>query len=119
MMRIFGKKKATETACTCGGKCGSPAAESFETPTTSQGDEATVKILGSGCKKCNDLEANTREALKNLAMDEKIEHITDFAEIAAYGVMSTPALVVNNKVLVFGKVAKVEEIMLLLKKEQD
>ncbi len=76
---------------------------------------ANIKVLGSGCSKCNELEKNTVEALTELGMDTDIEHVTDFAQIAAYGVMSTPALVVGNKVVAYGKVLKKNEIIKLLK----
>ena len=76
--------------------------------------EASVKVLGSGCAKCNALEAATKAALAQLGMDTAIEHVTDFARIAAYGVMSTPALVVDGNVVVYGKVLKQEEIVALL-----
>lgn len=68
-----------------------------------------IKILGSGCKKCNALEAATREALVELGMPVELDHVTDFAAIAAYGVMSTPALVIDNKVVSYGKVLKTSE----------
>lgn len=73
-----------------------------------------LKILGSGCAKCNQLEAVTKKALTQLHMDYTISHITDFSQIAAYGVMSTPALVINDKVVIYGKVPKVDEIVKLL-----
>ena len=50
-----------------------------------------VKILGSGCAKCNQLEKNTLTALNEMNIKADVEHVTDFAKIAAYGVMSTPA----------------------------
>lgn len=75
-----------------------------------------IKILGGGCAKCNQLEASTLEALKSLGMDTTIEHITDFAQIATYGVMSTPALVVDGKVVSYGKVLKVEEVVSILQR---
>ncbi len=78
----------------------------------------SVKILGSGCAKCNKLEEATKEALEQLGMDQRVEHITDFGQIAAYGVMSTPALVVDEKVVSFGKVLKKEEIMKILQKNR-
>lgn len=78
--------------------------------------EAAVKVLGGGCKKCNDLEAATKTALENLGMDATIQHVTDFSVIATYGVMTTPALVVDEKVLSYGKVLKVAEVEALLKK---
>ena len=61
-----------------------------------------VKILGSGCAKCNTLEDNTVEALKMLGKEMPVEHVTDFSKIAAYGVMTTPALVYDQKVLIAG-----------------
>ncbi len=73
-----------------------------------------VKILGGGCAKCNKLEKNAIEALDELGKEYEIEHVTDFAEIAKYGVMSTPALVVDEKVVVSGKVlnkSKLKEIL--------
>ena len=75
-----------------------------------------VKILGSGCAKCNQLEAATRQALAQLGMDAAIQHVTDFAQIAAYGVMTTPALVVDGKVVSYGKVLKPDEVAALLRK---
>lgn len=77
---------------------------------------ACVKILGGGCKKCNELEENTKSAFHQLGINISIEHITDFAKIASYGVMSTPALVINEKILIYGKVAKTTEIIKLLQK---
>lgn len=76
---------------------------------------AYVKVLGSGCAKCNKLEASTVEALKELNMDTEVDHVTDFAEIAKMGVMSTPALVIGDKVVSSGKVLKTNEIVELLK----
>lgn len=75
-----------------------------------------VKVLGSGCAKCNELEENVKTALEQLGMDTAIEHVTDFNVIAAYGVMTTPALVVDGKVVSYGKVLKVEEAVKLLRK---
>ncbi len=78
---------------------------------------AVVKVLGVGCKKCNDLEQNAAKALATLGMDTTIDHITDFVEIASYGVMSTPGLVVGGKVVSYGKVLKEAEIVKILEKE--
>lgn len=75
-----------------------------------------IKVLGSGCKSCVNLENNTREAIKELEMDVQVEKVTDFTKIAAYGVMSTPALVINEKVVSYGKVLKTEEIKKILEK---
>lgn len=67
---------------------------------------AGVKVLGSGCAKCHALEDATRAALAELHMETTIDHVTDFSQIATYGVMTTPALVVDDKVVSYGKVLK-------------
>lgn len=69
-----------------------------------------IKILGSGCSKCKKLEANTQHAVEELGLEATIEKVTDLKEIMKYGVMSTPALVVDEKVKVMGKVPNSEEI---------
>ena len=73
-----------------------------------------VEVLGSGCAKCNQLEAAVREALAKMQIEVEIEHVTDFTQIAAYGVMSTPALVINGKVVSYGKVLKTAEVIKIL-----
>jgi small redox-active disulfide protein 2 len=74
-----------------------------------------LKILGAGCANCMKLEQNTKTALKNLGLDISVEKVQGFREIAKYGVMRTPALVVDGQVKVMGKVATAEEIQKLLK----
>ncbi len=69
-----------------------------------------IKILGSGCSKCQALTENTRKALADADREAEILKVTDFAEIAAHGVMSTPALVVDGKVVSVGKVLSPGEI---------
>lgn len=69
-----------------------------------------IKILGSGCVSCHKLEENTRKAVEELGIDATIEKVTDFKDILAYGVMKTPALVVNEKVKVSGRVLTPEQI---------
>ena len=66
--------------------------------------------------KCNALEAATEEALRELGMDATIDHVRDFEKIAAYGVMTTPALVVDGQVVSYGKVLKKDEVISILKK---
>lgn len=73
-----------------------------------------VEVLGTGCKKCQQLEANARNAIATLNLEAEILHITDPVEIAKRGVMSTPALTVNGKVMGKGKVMTSEEIQPLL-----
>lgn len=69
-----------------------------------------IKILGSGCKKCVQLEKNTQEALEELKLQASVEKLTDFIEIAKYGVMQTPALVIDEKVVAVGKVLSSKDI---------
>ena len=78
--------------------------------------ESGIKILGGGCAKCNALEAATVDALRELGMDTTIDHVRDFEKIAAYGVMTTPALVVDGQVVSYGKVLKKDEVIVILKK---
>lgn len=73
-----------------------------------------IKILGPGCRNCHTLETNTRAALAGLHLDATIESVTDYGEIAAYGVLSTPGLVVDEEVLISGRVPKPDEIADLL-----
>lgn len=113
-MSLFGKKtKKEETTCCCGGNCDAGAVAKAEAAKTGG---AGVKVLGSGCQKCNQLEAATKAALEQLGMDTAIDHVTDFSQIAGYGVMITPALVVDGKVVSYGKVLKTEEVVKILRK---
>ncbi|HKL11805.1 MAG TPA: thioredoxin family protein [Clostridia bacterium] len=69
-----------------------------------------VKVLGGGCKNCEKLYANVQEAAKNKGVEIAIEKVTDYKDIVSYGVMKTPALVVDEEVKVSGRVAKASEI---------
>lgn len=73
-----------------------------------------IKILGTGCPNCKRLEANTIEALKQLNRKDEVIKITDIKEIMGYGVMSLPALAVEDRVLIYGSVPSVEDIKKLL-----
>lgn len=73
-----------------------------------------VKILGPGCKNCQTLEARTSEALRELGLDADIDEVTDYGEIAGYGVMKTPGLVIDDDVVVSGRVPTVAELRRLL-----
>ncbi len=113
-MSLFGNKnKKVKDSCCCGSSCDE---QSMEKAIAEQSEGVFIKVLGSGCSKCRELENNTKIALEQLGMDTTIEHITDFTQIASYGIMTTPALVVGGNVVSFGKVLKVEEIIKLLQK---
>lgn len=112
----LGKKKEVKVescGCGCGGACNTTT---METAKQAMQEEQSVKVLGPGCSKCNELEANTKAALEQLGMETEIGHVTDFTQIAAYGVMSTPALVIDGKVVAYGKVLKTDEVLTILKK---
>ena len=80
---------------------------------------ASIKVLGSGCAACNALEQAVQAALLELGMDDNIDHVTDFAQIASYGVMTTPALVIDGKVVSYGKVLTKEEATDLIRKNRN
>ena len=69
-----------------------------------------VEILGTGCKSCAALERATATALERLGVDVPIDRVTDYGEIAAYGVMSTPALVIDGQVRTIGRVPSVWDL---------
>lgn len=73
-----------------------------------------IKILGSGCSKCVALGENVKLALAKAGKQAEIEKVTDFAAMAAYGVMSTPALVIDEKLVSYGRVLKPDDIVPLL-----
>ncbi len=73
-----------------------------------------IKVLGPGCNNCKNLERVTRQAVDALGLDATIEKVTDYPTIVGYGVMSTPALVVDEKLVLSGRVpttAQVREIL--------
>ncbi|MFN2319463.1 MAG: thioredoxin family protein, partial [Dermatophilaceae bacterium] len=73
-----------------------------------------IKILGPGCNNCKNLEKATRQALADLDIDATVVKVEDYADIVGYGIMSNPGLVVDDKVLVYGRVPKPAEIKELL-----
>ena len=73
-----------------------------------------IKVLGTGCPKCKKLEAIAQEAVKEAGLEANITKVEDMNDIMQYGVMVTPALVVDEKVVVSGKVPKKEELITLI-----
>ena len=99
----FGKKKEEEKkapACCCG---------------TSVNGICCVKVLGAGCKACHEQYENAKTAVKALGLDVEVEYITDMEKVMGYGVMSMPAIVVNEKVVSMGKVLKAADMEKLLR----
>ena len=116
----FGKKKESEkkASCCCGGKpaaedapcCSAQESQSGECCGKSADGICCVKVLGAGCKSCHEMFENAKAAVQKIALPVQAEYVTDIQKIAEYGVMSMPALVVNEKVVSSGKVLKSEEI---------
>lgn len=75
-----------------------------------------IKILGSGCKSCEILTNNTKTALEEIGLEAEVIKVTDFKEIMSYGVISTPTLVIDEKVVSVGKTLKPKEISQILEK---
>lgn len=76
-----------------------------------------IKVLGSGCAKCNQLEEATKQAVAKAGLDAQVEKVTDMARIMGYGVMTTPALVVDDQVRVAGRVPSVDDLVTLLTRD--
>ena len=119
-MSLFGKKKEEkkkiECGCSCG--CGTPDVQDVSTSSACCGERVDgiccIKVLGSGCKNCHALYENTKEAVKATGLSIEIEYITDLQKVMEYGVMSMPALVINNHVVSMGKALKATDIKKLL-----
>lgn len=122
----FGKKKEEEKKTCC---CGS---EAKEQSTCCCGSEAKaqstccgapvegiccVKVLGAGCKTCHAQYENAKAAVQALGLNVEVEYITDMEKVMEYGVMSMPAIVVNDKVVSMGKLLKAAEVEKLLQKQ--
>ena len=120
-MALFGKKKEEEKkapACACNSGC--PTSETTEItndccPETNDGI-CCIKVLGSGCASCHALYENAKEAVQKKGLSVEVEYITDLQKVMEYGVMSMPALVVNEKVVSMGKVLKANDVEKLLHK---
>ena len=125
----FGKKKAEEkkaAACCCSSEnnsaesacCGgseSGAAESTCCGAPVEGVRC-IKILGAGCKSCHEQYENAKSAVKAIGLNVEVEYITDMKKVMEYGVMSMPAIVVNDKVVSMGKVLKAADVEKLLRR---
>ena len=115
----FGKKKKEEkktTDCACA--CGCSASEgniSNDCCPEAKDGICCIKVLGAGCKSCHEQYENAKEAVKAMGLSVEVEYITDMQKVMAYGVMSMPAIVVNEKVVSMGKVLKPSEVEKLLR----
>lgn len=118
----FGKKKEEEkktSACACSCGCSENKIENAATECCSalKDDEiCCIKVLGAGCKSCHEQYENAKQAVKDMELSVEVEYITDMQKVMEYGVMSMPALVVNEKVVSMGKVLKSSDVVALLHK---
>ncbi|MGL5259558.1 MAG: thioredoxin family protein [Lachnospiraceae bacterium] len=111
----FGKKKeesccgsnpeVVKGTCSCGGECG-----------ISDIENARFIVLGACCKKSADTFENTKKAVAELGFSDEVLNIGDTIQIAKYGVMQTPALVIESKVMAYGKLLSVDEVKKLIEK---
>ena len=76
-----------------------------------------IKILGSGCSKCQSTEKNVKEALAESGLDVQVDKVTEVMEIAKYGVFITPAVIIDGKVKSVGKIPDTEEIKIWIKQQ--
>lgn len=124
----FGKKKeeqAESPVCCCGaapkasesGCCSAPQAEETVSCCGTPVDGiCCIKVLGAGCKSCHEQYENAKTAVKAMGLSVEVEYITDMEKVMAYGVMSMPAIVVNEQVVSMGKVLKAADVEKLLGK---
>ena len=125
----FGKKTEKEKkSCCCGsteskaeesvGCCCGSTAPKAETSSCCCGAPVEgiccVKVLGAGCKSCHEQYENAKAAVQALGLNVEVEYITDMEKVMEYGVMSMPAIVVNDKVVSMGKVLKSADVEKLL-----
>ena len=112
----FGKKKEEKKTTAC---CCSFESKIEETTSCCCGKPVEgiccIKVLGAGCKSCHGQYEYAKKAVSNLGLGIEVEYITDMEKVMEYGVMSMPAIVVNDKVVAFGKVLKTAEVEKLLR----
>ncbi len=116
----FGKKreekKTPAPACSCG--CPTSETEKITNDCCPEAKDGIccIKVLGAGCKSCHELYENAKQAVSDMRLSVEVEYITDMQKVMEYGVMSMPALVVNEKVVSMGKVLKAADVVALLHK---
>lgn len=114
----FGKKKEEQEQCSCGCECQTPESENAANSCCLESANSinNIKVLGAGCKSCHEQYENAQEAAKSMGIPIEVEYITDMEKVVNYGVMSMPAIVVNEKVVSMGKVLKAKDVEKLFKK---
>ena len=109
----FGKKKEEEKKSCCCGSAPKAEASSCCCGAPVEGI-CCIKVLGAGCKSCHEQYENAKAAVQALGLNVEVEYITDMEKVMEYGVMSMPAIVVNDQVVSMGKVLKAADVEKLL-----
>ncbi len=118
----FGKKNEEKktTVCTC--NCGCSIEKTDESISDCRNEAVNgiccIKVLGAGCASCHKQYEYAKEAVKNAGLSIEVEYITDMAKVMEYGVMSMPAIVINEKVVAMGKVLRPADIEKLFNKPE-
>ena len=108
---------AEEPSCGCSGSVSEEKTDvSTEGSCACGGNGCNIKVLGAGCKSCHEQYENAKKAVANMNLNAQVEYITDMEKVMNYGVMSMPAIVVNEQVVSMGKVLKAVQVEELLKK---
>ena len=112
----FGKKNEEKktAACCCGSETTAQEAAACCCGASVDGI-CCIKVLGAGCKSCHEQYENVRAAVQAMGLSAPVEYITDMEKVMAYGVMSMPAIVVNEQVVSMGKVLKAADVEKLLR----
>ena len=113
---MIGKRKTTlvdeKDICNCGGSL--PQKDAGKSDASAE-KAARILVLGAGCPKCRALEQAVLRALDDLNLNLSVGHVSDYVEMAQYGVMSTPALVIDGKVVATGRALTQQDVLRLLK----
>lgn len=117
----FGKnKEGAKKAPACDCNCGRPTSEAEKITNDccpkAENGICCIKVLGAGCKSCHEQYKNAKQAVKDMGLSVEVEYITDMQKVMEYGVMSMPALVVNENVVAMGKVLKSSDVEKILHK---
>ena len=116
----FGKKKEEKKTPVCACSSSDDTRVESDAPCCSEAENGIccVKVLGAGCKSCHEQYEQAQKAVDAMGLPVEVEYITDMEKVMEYGVMSMPAIVVNDRVVSMGKVLKAAEVEHLLRQIQ-
>lgn len=116
----FGKKKEEKKTPVCACSSSDDTRVESDAPCCPEAENGIccIKVLGAGCKSCHEQYEQAQQAADAMGLSVKVEYITDMQKVMEYGVMSMPAIVVNDRVVSMGKVLKAAEVEHLLRQIQ-